>query len=390
MLQFYLLLIFIISSDCQYVASDQSDFNKNTQEMAIGHGYPCENYTIMTEDGYKLLLFRIPGKQGESLENAKKNKRQPVILQHGILENSDSFLVNEKPAIAYVLADGGLDVWIPNFRGTMYSREHKTLDPDNDSAYWSFSMDELIIYDLKSIFDFVITTTKYTKISYVAHSMGGGLILAAASEFRDYYSKHIRSIVALGPSTCLKNANIMMKLVHYMSFLNLIHFLGFHELMNLHDHVHTFMSIFCLLLPSVCDTFIRFVADEEPEWDNSAKYDVFFNHYPDATSTTQAIHILQQVKWQGYYKYRPHFYNLYHEYDMTKIPSSIPIALFAGTNDKLVSIIDSYWLKEKLTISGSLRLFKELSSHGHLTFILPKPEDKTYDEVLEFTLNPPK
>ena len=42
---------------------------------------------------------------------------------------------------AYVLADNGYDVWLGNYRGNQYSREHLTMDPDSvwDNDYWHFS-----------------------------------------------------------------------------------------------------------------------------------------------------------------------------------------------------------------------------------------------------------
>ena len=38
---------------------------------------------------------------------------------------------------AYLLADSGYDVWMPNFRGNTYSRGHRKLS-DKDPLFWQF------------------------------------------------------------------------------------------------------------------------------------------------------------------------------------------------------------------------------------------------------------
>lgn len=44
---------------------------------------------------------------------------------------------------AYLLADTNLfDVWLINFRGNYYSRDHSFLDPDTDAMFWDFSFEE--------------------------------------------------------------------------------------------------------------------------------------------------------------------------------------------------------------------------------------------------------
>ena len=121
------------------------DIGRNTKEMAEAHKYACETYTVITPDGYILKLFRIPGHQNEVLMKAKRLHKQPVLLQHGMLDSSDTFLINESPALAYLLADKGYDVWLGNFRGNRYSRQHVKLNPDEDDQFWNFSIDELKI-----------------------------------------------------------------------------------------------------------------------------------------------------------------------------------------------------------------------------------------------------
>ena len=53
------------------------------------HGYPFLEYQVVTLDGYKVGLQRIPGPKGETIVNGLKNcDREPVLIGHGMLESS--------------------------------------------------------------------------------------------------------------------------------------------------------------------------------------------------------------------------------------------------------------------------------------------------------------
>lgn len=52
------------------------------------HGYPAEEHDVVTEDGYKLKVHRIPD---SPLSSNKRNKKV-VFLQHGIIASSDTWV----------------------------------------------------------------------------------------------------------------------------------------------------------------------------------------------------------------------------------------------------------------------------------------------------------
>lgn len=53
----------------------------------------------------------------------------------GLVSSSGMFVINERnKSLPYLLADLDYDVWIGNGRGTTFSRNHVTLDPDIDKA----------------------------------------------------------------------------------------------------------------------------------------------------------------------------------------------------------------------------------------------------------------
>lgn len=92
-------------------ASEDSDTNKSFSKIWRTKGYSFERHKVLTEDGYWLSLFRIPGSKGETAEHAKRRKKPAVFLQHGIFDSADTFIMNEeKRATAFILANNGYDV----------------------------------------------------------------------------------------------------------------------------------------------------------------------------------------------------------------------------------------------------------------------------------------
>ena len=140
---------------------------------------------------------------------AQKGKGEvpAVLLQHGLTESSDTFVVNDPElSPAYKLLEAGFDVWLGNNRGNKYSRKHQTLDPDTDSKqFFDFSFEDLGKYDLPAQVDYVIKETGRPKISYIGHSQGTAQMFAALADNEEFYAKRINFFGALAPIARIKN-----------------------------------------------------------------------------------------------------------------------------------------------------------------------------------------
>lgn len=66
-----------------------------------------------------------------------KRQRKAVMVVHGLVDSSNTWVVNGRNnSVAFILADEGYDVWVPNTRGNIFSMEHVFLDPNVDKEYW--------------------------------------------------------------------------------------------------------------------------------------------------------------------------------------------------------------------------------------------------------------
>jgi len=97
-------------------------------------------------------------------------------MQHGLEGDASNWVINEPSlAPALSLAESGYDVWMGNNRGNRYSLGHVSLnatDPVDEPNYWSFSYEEMGLYDLPAEIDFILEKTQQKQLSYVGHSEG--------------------------------------------------------------------------------------------------------------------------------------------------------------------------------------------------------------------------
>lgn len=194
----FLVLALAVSSE-EILRSSDPDEYLPTPELILNKGYPAEEHTVVTSDGYKLKIHRIPhGKNQEPSAN-----RPVVLIQHGLLDADSTFVINfPHQSLGFILADAGYDVWLGNMRGNTYGRDHVSLNPDQEE-FWDFSWQDMSEKDLPAMIDYALEQSGQKNLIYVGHSQG--TLIAFAKFIDPEMARKVKLFVALAPVAQLGN-----------------------------------------------------------------------------------------------------------------------------------------------------------------------------------------
>nr|XP_002739797.1 PREDICTED: lysosomal acid lipase/cholesteryl ester hydrolase-like [Saccoglossus kowalevskii] len=361
--------------------------NMNASQLITSKGYPCEEHTVQTEDGFLLGLQRIPyGKKNASTTNP----RPVVFLQHGLLCSSTNWLTNlENESFAYILADAGFDVWLGNVRGNTYSRSHVSLNPNQDE-FWEWSFDQMALYDLPAMVNYALKVSMQPQLYYIGHSQGTLMAFAQLPRNKEL-AKKIKTFFALGPVTTVGHvespikylADLVPELQLLFKIFGVRDFLPNNEIINwLADHV-------CEKRYQIyCENILFIISGWDPQQLNQTRLPVYFHHVPAGTSVRNVIHFAQMIKSQKFQMYdygsaaeNLKYYNqstapLYYPENLTT-----PTALYWGGQDWLADPKDVQSLIPK--IKNVLISNDEIVEFDHLDFIwgMDAPE-RVYHNIL--------
>ncbi|XP_063128000.1 gastric triacylglycerol lipase isoform X1 [Rattus norvegicus] len=326
--------------------------NMNISQMITYWGYPCQEYEVVTEDGYILGVYRIP---------------------HG-KNNSENI-------------DAGYDVWLGNSRGNTWSRKNVYYSPDS-VEFWAFSFDEMAKYDLPATINFIVQKTGQEKIHYVGHSQGTTIGFIAFST-NPTLAKKIKTFYALAPVATVKYTQSPLKKISFIP--TFLFKLMFGKKMFLpHTYFDDFLGTeVCSreVLDLLCSNTLFIFCGFDKKNLNVSRFDVYLGHNPAGTSVQDFLHWAQLVrsgKFQAFNWGSPSQNMLHYnqktppEYDVSAM--TVPVAVWNGGNDILADPQDVAMLLPKLS---NLLFHKEILAYNHLDFIwaMDAPQE-VYNEMI--------
>lgn len=304
---------------------------KPTDALIRDHGKRCTTHTLHTKDGYELTLHRLINPIG------LRGMKQTVLLHHGLLGSSaDWILLGPEKSLPYYLATLGYDVWFANARGNRYSQGHRNV-MTNSTEYWDFSWQEIGLFDLPAIIDYVRLQTK-EPLNFIGHSMGATALLVLLSSVPKY-NDFLRMAILLGPLVYMKNIKGPLRMISLMTEPppeDIFQILGSDEFVPSRKLPEDFLKRFCLDEVLLCGNPLFFVSGVPRNNTNWTKdfTKLLFQHIPAGGSTKTLLHYAQLVKSGKFHK----FGDVNQEFPLKEVTT--PVALISSSDDWLASIPD--------------------------------------------------
>lgn len=190
---------------------------KDLRYYALQLGLDLEEYTIVTEDGYRLVLHRLID---PNVAEEDRNRRKPCLLQHGLLLCSGAWLVPGKNSLPYYFLEQGYDVWMGNNR-CGFKPEHETYKGNlmHNEEFWDWDIRAFSSYDLPCIIENVLQRKPHhDKLVLVGHLQGctQSFLMFRNKNLAEHHKK-IEKFFALAPAV------FPGSMFHDRSFIKFIH-----------------------------------------------------------------------------------------------------------------------------------------------------------------------
>ncbi|CAH1725075.1 lipase 3-like [Aphis gossypii] len=310
----------------------------STGQLIENHGHQSySKHSVITEDGYFINLFRINKGRGGP----------PFLLLHALMGASDQWLLRDRNHdLPSILVNSGYDVWLGDFRGNLYSKNHTRLNVSNPE-YWKFSIDEWAFYDVPAMMNYVCNNTEYDKMYVVTYSLSSAILFATASARPEYNDKIIVSY-HMAPFLAFTNIkSLLLRLgVQFGEFyLAISRSIKNHELFSRNHWSMNSLSLFCnkkSIFLKACVTLLSELFGFDTSGNSTTNLDFKLTYSRAGVSLNSIDHLLQMIKSHKFQHYDlGHNKNLKKygqtkppEYDLRKVTS--PVVLYYSKNDRVV------------------------------------------------------
>ncbi|XP_059706784.1 LOW QUALITY PROTEIN: putative lysosomal acid lipase/cholesteryl ester hydrolase [Haemorhous mexicanus] len=300
----------------------------NISQKILFHGYPSQEYEVMTEDGNFLSLNRIPhGRGGAGLSGPGTQ----VLIVHGLCLDGGDWVDNfPESSLAFILADTGHNIWIGNSRGSSWSRRHRSLSTASEE-FWDFSLRQLGCgWPL-------IKKQPQEQLFYVGHAQGSFLGFIAFSSL-PHLAKKIKLFFALAPVYTFHHVQSPVLKLAFLPDLLLKEMFGTRELVLVPRKEKLLLVEKCSrpLEAEACANIIFLVGGFDRNNLNTSRLDVYISHFPDYTSVKNLLHWGQTAKTTEFKQFDCGLRNMekynqppFHQLEAMRVP----VALWSGGHD---------------------------------------------------------
>lgn len=300
-------------------------------------------------------------------------------------------------SLGYMLADEGFDVWLVNNRGTKWSMAHRTLDPvRNKRSFFDYSFEEIGLYDLPAIIDYVLSVTNFKKLFYIGYSQGTTSFFLMTSA-KPEYNERVILMTALAPVVYLFNSqHILISFLkqHLKEVQELAEKNGVYELLSRFSQITSLVGAFCnsnnIGIQFLCAIPAYFIGGYSPNL-NKRVLGAAYSEFPTTVSTKTVFHYTQLALAEQFQMYdygTPKNIDRYGQatppqLNISKITG--PVALYYGGSDTLATRADAELVALRLP---NLVLKRYLKSYSHTDFLWSDNAHITlYDDVIQTMKN---
>ncbi|MCX8064265.1 MAG: alpha/beta hydrolase [Candidatus Hydrogenedentes bacterium] len=129
--------------------------------------FPDEIYYVKTKDGWQIRLCRY----------TKDEKGIPILFVHGFGSNQNNFTRPHRFSMVDYLKNKNHDCW------TMEMRYCKSSIPPYNKCHEDATIDDVLVYDLPAVINFILQKTGHNSLYWIGHSLGGMLLYAYLVHF---------------------------------------------------------------------------------------------------------------------------------------------------------------------------------------------------------------
>ena len=126
------------------------------------------------------------------------------------MDSCAGILCKEEESLGLMLVNNGFDLWLPNSRGNIYSKDHQNFDEGPKKGkeldnYWDYSFQHMATYDQPALWKYIEKVTGKSEFVYIGHSQGTTQMFAALAEQPDFFRTRMKLFIAIAPVVYIDN-----------------------------------------------------------------------------------------------------------------------------------------------------------------------------------------